>query len=169
MIEIVESTGSDFVACNFIYHHADTKVPRVDRDFHLKEYDGLSALKVMNKGEISPNVWDKLFRTNVMRDNGITFSRGYSEDYHFVSEACIHTSKVAYTTEPLYYYNLNDNSRSSSKGNEIATKDVEIFERYREAFKEEHPELYEEFCRDSMEHMIRSFTMADWETCHSLI
>ena len=169
MLRLIGETGADFVASNFIYQHHGKRLPRIRKEFHVREYSGIDAILAMNKGIISPNVWDKLFRTSLIRDNGILFEMGYSEDYHFVSEACVHSSKVAYTSRPLYLYNLNENSRSSSKGNDIATKDVEIFEKYKSVVQEERPDYYPLFCRMSMRHLIRSMTMADWKTCKSLI
>ncbi len=169
MVGLLESTGSAFSACNFIYRIPGTDMPLHGGDYHVREMDGVSAINAMNLGEISPNVWDKLFRAQLIRDNGIRFEKGYSEDYHFVSESCMHSAKVVYTSEPLYCYNLNENSRSSSKGNEIATKDVEIFEKYRAVFEKDHPDMYEQFCRASMGHIIRSFTMTDWKTCKGLL
>ena len=169
MIALIEDTHSDYSACNFIYRQQDSELPEVGTCFHTAEYDGLSAIIAVNEGKISPNVWDKLFKTSLIREEGMRFEKGYSEDYHFVTEASLHADRIAYTSEPLYYYNLHENSRSYSKGNDIARKDVEIFEKYRKVVFEEHREIYGEFCRASMVHLIRSLTLADWEVCKELI
>ncbi len=167
-LNIMEKTGADISACNFIYHYKGTVLPKCPESPSIIEYDGLNALLKINEGKLSTNVWDKLFKCSLIREHNIHFERGYSEDYHFVSEACLHSKKIAYTSEPLYIYNLNNNSRSSSKGNEIATKDVEIFEHYREVIKNQYPESYQTFCQTAVRHIIRSLTMTDWETFKTL-
>ncbi len=168
MLGIAESTGADVTACNFVYHCPGTDMPDLGRTYHTREYSGIDALISMNEGGISPNVWDKLFRTSIIKENGIRFEKGFSEDYHFMSEACIRSSKVVYTTRPLYVYNINDGSRSYNNGNDIAAKDVEIFEHYRNIIGSDHPEYMKRFCRASMAHLIHSFTMMDWEACRQI-
>ena len=169
MSGMLDNSDSDFVACNFIYHHPETDLPRFNVVNATAEYGGVDALIAMNEGKISPNVWDKLFRKAFIDEKRIRFEIGFSEDYHFMSEACISSQNVLYTSMPLYVYNLFEQTRSTKKGNEIATRDVEIFEMYSNRVASSAPERHDEFCRASIRHLLRSFTMADRRTCVSLM
>ena len=169
MVGLLESEGADFVACNFVYNHPGTEPPKAPAHVRVDSYSGIEALVAMNNGRLSANVWDKLFKSSLIRENSIRFERGYSEDYHFVSAACIASSKVAYTSRPLYLYNLNKSSRSWHRGDDIARKDVEIFESFLPVVKESSPDRYAEFCNASVRHLMRSMTVASKEVFMELV
>lgn len=68
----------------------------------------------INKGSLF--VWDKLFITDVIRNNNITFdeSIGYAEDAIFLIKYKLSITKISYVHKCLYYYRINPLSASKN-------------------------------------------------------
>ena len=68
----------------------------------------------INKGSLF--VWDKLFITDVIRKNNITFdeSIGYAEDAIFLIKYKLSITKISYVHKCLYYYRINPLSASKN-------------------------------------------------------
>lgn len=62
--------------------------------------------------QISPFIWDKLYRKEIIIKNKILFDEtlNYAEDYLFLSTYLFYSSTINTIHEPLYYYNTDQNN-----------------------------------------------------------
>lgn len=167
MITIIEETKSDFVSCNFYYSNRSKHIDSKNNNYNCIQFNREEAIIQLNSGVISVNVWNKLFRASFLKINGIKFSEFYCEDYEFMIDCIYHSKKVAYYNQPLYTYVLSSNSLSSGKGNEIAKRDVYLFDKEIKLFRGNQEILYELFCSTFI-HILRSMTNTDYKTLRSL-
>ena len=158
MMDSISEFDSDIAICNFCYSRSDECCIIPDKKYTRKQYNGMDAVLAVNEGKLSANVWDKVFRTSLIKDSDIRFRKGYSEDYNFVMHSFLNTDRIVYYNKPLYTYYLHDNSRSKGLGDTIAKRDIEIFEDVARTLKEEDSPYYEEFCAITLKHILHSLT-----------
>lgn len=70
--------------------------------------------------------WNKVFRTNIIREHSIFFSEGLSlrEDELFTAEYCKHIHSLKVISEPVYHYRVLNTGLSSK------AKSAEVIEKY---------------------------------------
>ena len=84
-----------------------------------------TAQKVLTGG-YGPNVINKLFKAEVLKQNQIRFRRDYrtAEDVFFITDYLIHCKKAVFLEEQLYYYIVNGGSITSTFRKNRVIRDV---------------------------------------------
>ena len=74
-----------------------------------------TAQKILTGG-YGPNIWNKLFKTEVLNQNEIRFRKDCRamEDMYFTTEYLIYCKKAVFLDEQLYYYITTDGSITST-------------------------------------------------------
>lgn len=107
MVGIADRHDADVVGCNFVYSGDNS--PFVD-------YPGVPGVVVMDseqavlarvKERFPVASWSMIYRTDMVRANGISFPKGLSEDIIFTYMSLKASRVVCYCTKPLYGYYLN--------------------------------------------------------------
>ncbi len=109
LYEIAESSGADIVYTAYNgWHHKEGDIT----DLNMK----LSSLR-------NGAVWDKLYRTSMLRDNKITFAEGlYTADNLFNIKAFWFAGKVKLINSPVYKYTLQADSIGKARNREEKRK-----------------------------------------------
>ena len=102
---------SDVVVCNYI-EISENKKNIVNSKYKYKHtsLDQYNSLKNYLIDYISPAVWDKIYKKDIIKK--IKFDEQFSigEDILFCLEVFLNSTKVTFINESLYKYNQNNNS-----------------------------------------------------------
>lgn len=106
MLEVVKESGSDVAFCmQHVIYNAHEDMRESDENYYKLRYRGKNYIddKLILKTDVS--VLNKIFRTEIIRKNGITFPVGLNnEDFYFYN-AYMSVSRTAYFLRiPLYNY-----------------------------------------------------------------
>lgn len=118
MYDLLSSTDSDFVSCNFVNEGPKGIVKEGSgTEYHSKILVGEEGVISCSREEIPVTVWSKLFRRDFLLRNGISFEDSYSEDILFVYRCLSKCERIAITDRPLYAYRQTGNSVCRNKDN----------------------------------------------------
>lgn len=99
-------------------------------DFSVVTYTPQEALKeILDRDKFMGFVNNKLYKTDLIANNHILYNESYHmyEDQNFVTEAMIHSDKIVYENQHLYYYELHD-SNSSNQVNDRRMTGLDAYE-----------------------------------------
>ena len=113
LFEKAETEQADVVLCDFFVNNEL-------EEHHVKQCpSSLKANDVFRQlilGELHGSTWNKLYRLQMLRENGVSFPIGvnYCEDLWFNCEVMLSNPHVAYLGKAYYHYDMftNDNSLS---------------------------------------------------------
>jgi len=163
MVRILDNYNADIAVCNFFYSKERHFVTTPEKYYKMTLQDSHKAMLELNDGRYSTNLFNKLFRTEMLRDNNIRMTKRYCEDYEFLRDCFEQPCTVVYYSKPLYTYILSDGTRSSGEGNRIAEEDIRIFgetiQWAKVSWVGDIGDLYE----SGLTHILRSLTNADEE------
>lgn len=110
LYESARKAMSDLAWCDYVEHHVGNDSVH-SCAWTEKSRSGL--LRGILESGFSAVLWNKLYRTAVIKENGICFDSALktAEDILFVSEFICHSETFSYVEKPLYHYNMtNENS-----------------------------------------------------------
>ena len=131
------SSGADIAICNYYMVFED----RTD----VCMEHGYSSGNILEKDEIKSvfykhiqdndctigyfSLWNKIYRSNLIRENHIFLDTemSFGEDMMFIMQCLKFSNKIAFTEEPLYYYEMTENG---------------LFSRYRRSFLNDTMKCY---------------------------
>jgi glycosyltransferase EpsH len=124
------NNNCDMAACNFTWAFEDEseKINAVERKMpedcvlDIKSQRGTFAAEFLDvryslKSGIGPQVWNKIFKRELIEKNNIIFEPTieiHSEDVLFVYTALLYTNKLSIVNRPLYFYFKRKGSITSS-------------------------------------------------------
>lgn len=109
MLDNMRRFDSDLVVCAYTEVTGAIRVKRcLAPDKPMVELD--EFLRIFSRYSNSffyGVLWNKLFRGDIIRENGLRFPLGmhWGEDFHFVTDYLAHVRRVSYHTQPVYDYN----------------------------------------------------------------
>lgn len=139
MYKIAIDTESDVVCCG-TYLYNDDNNKEVRRKFKNTTIDIKGDLynffkKYYFTRIYTYNAWDKIYKTDVLKDNLIEFGDNkkiFAEDNYFQMRLIPYLNRVTLYNEPLYYYYLRNNSIMNTYKKDIMKRNlVMIDELYR--------------------------------------
>lgn len=106
MINYMKETSSQLVTCGYktIYEKTEKLVKqphKVQNTTNIKEY-----LEIVKESYLFNELWNKLYITNIIKENNITFNLEFElgEDFLFNLDYLKHVQRASYINEPLYIY-----------------------------------------------------------------
>ena len=130
MISIAEKDQVDFIQCSF------------NRVFEEGQHDGsssgvLSANDYVFFSYMGTHVWGSFFKTSIVQNNNLRFDTNVrlGEDQMFVLDYLLHTQKVCYIGEKLYFYRDNNESAVHNTKLEYEIESIKAFK----ALKKRNP------------------------------
>lgn len=115
------------VVSNFFYSHSLKNHELPERSYACSRYNNIESMVEVNDGCFFTSLFNKLFRSDCIKNNRIRMSTGYCEDYEFLKDCFKNECSAIYYNKPLYTYVLSNNTRSFQKGDEIARQDLRIY------------------------------------------
>lgn len=154
----------------------------LDKDYDIIEYQFISGTKECNKFDqmYNKNISDprkclltgrpcaqnKICKKTLYTDNNLTFLEGvYYEDLATMPKLALHTDKIKFIDDPLYFYRLRQNSIMNNKEyNPKVDAIFKVLEQLKKYFKNEYQEEIEYLY---IEHLLRgaSIRYLDFQTC----
>jgi len=124
--------------------------------------DNLNKRYIIGK----PNAMNKICKKELYLKNNIEFPLGlYYEDLATMPKLALHTNKITFIEEPLYFYRVRENSIMNNKEyNPKVDAIFEVLKELRTYFKDKYPEEIEYL---HIEHLLRgaSIRYIDFNTC----
>lgn len=111
MIDVLESENSDMVICDMYYEKNSKKEKVSGTDFE-------------NIYESIVSVCNKIFKKTIINNQKFIENMWY-EDYNFFINLCLKNPKYSLCKEPLYTYNIHDNS-TMNNNNSLKNLDIII-------------------------------------------
>lgn len=135
--------GADIVAGGYIAEYPDgsgiERLPkcgyRMDRRECIRHF--LSGI------DITPNIWDKMFRKTVLENVRFTKEYKIAEDKLFVFEAVMHSEYTKVIPYAGYHYVLGDSSAMRKKFDESKLHPIAVIRTITETVRKEYPDLLE--------------------------
>lgn len=124
MIESAKRTNADMIIWKYIVNHGNVCLRK---NYHapnnLMEVKEAFIERVRSGNPIWHYLWNKLYKTSIIKENGITFLKGLkaAEDVRFNEDIFPHLTHVYFLNQYLYIYNCTNVSSltSSSKKESI--------------------------------------------------
>lgn len=111
LMDILLKTDSDIAECSFSEFEKDHKldVLKIINSGKFEIFDTEGALTQIMKGSLSIVVWNKIYKTKVLKD--ICFPKGkFIDDVYWTYKVFGNAIKVVKVPEPLYYYRKRNSS-----------------------------------------------------------
>lgn len=119
-VETIFNNLEDLDLLCFGFNWVSEKESLCDERFIEKKYYSKDIINTIFKNEINTSVWNKVFRTKILKDKGIIVPeiKG-AEDYIFVYDYLDSCSRVKKIDKFLYNYYQRENSLSNEKSEEF--------------------------------------------------
>lgn len=102
---------ADISACSYKILNEQGKIESRGDSGIIALLDNKEGMRRFLSREIDIYVWTKLYRKSFLRDNGILFEEGRSdEDFLFNSKAFLCADKTVQSDYPVYIYSVRENS-----------------------------------------------------------
>ncbi|WP_180175571.1 glycosyltransferase family 2 protein [Acinetobacter sp. YH12025] len=121
LINILHNENPDVMIFDY-YINSNKKKIRIENEYKNKSI----FLNSLLSGKISPSIWNKIFKKNIVVLNNLKFNDGrdYGEDYFFVPQLIDKSNKIYCMDIVIYNYNI-DMTISYTKGiSEKKVKDL---------------------------------------------
>lgn len=124
LVSVMNDTDTDIVMCRYIRFKGEICKEIIENKVDVKVMDTLKVLENIygTDGETYTVAWNKLYKRDVIADIRYPVKK-VNEDEYTTYKYFANASKVAYTSEILYYYFYNDNSITTKK-NYLSNKDI---------------------------------------------
>lgn len=111
MIRVIEKTKADVCVCNYdeIYENSDLvvaskyKLPKCSTNRE-------ETLSLFLTDKISPAIWDKIYKSELIKQVGFKKGLAVGEDILFCLNIFLNTNKTSYIDKPFYHYLQQSNS-----------------------------------------------------------
>lgn len=134
ILKLVENLNdNDMTICGYIEKYLD-KEEKIDITNQIQILTNVDIMnQVIGLSNIKGYLWNKLFKTEIIKNNKISFSNNIClcEDMYFVIQYLKYCNCVAIIPENLYYYRMRASSAVWSKNIE---KKISIFVAYEEIY-----------------------------------
>ena len=125
LYDSIVKNNADLATCEY-YEVRDTGTSQIKILEHTNPID---YTRDLIHGKTWCVVWNKLFKTNIVRENKISFIEGsrYWEDVPFSIIYSLYCKKITYIHKPLYHYIKNNSSSlTASEGENISFNECRI-------------------------------------------
>lgn len=147
LVIAAETTGCELVIADYYRIIGDRcyQMGRIDQGLYSRKE--LAEIMMDNPADFYYGVvWNKFFRLDIIRANGLEFPRhlDWCEDFLFNLEYLQYAEQIYILKEPLYYYVKTKGSLSSmvaTQGKIISTR-LELFDHYKDLYQ--NLDLYQE-------------------------
>lgn len=118
LLELATKHKADISMCGYIKEKPDKTIIELTKPKGTYEYTKIDAINnILNTKSFRGFLWNKLFSTNLLKENKITFDEKvhFCEDMLFCCQAFSRSEKIVYNTSPLYHYIIHETNASKSQ------------------------------------------------------
>ncbi|MDR2886358.1 MAG: glycosyltransferase [Rikenellaceae bacterium] len=134
LLDAARTQDADVTMCDS-WSEYPAGAKKVSSAFALRT--GETYADLVLRWQIAPTLWNKLIRSDIIKQTRITFSEGndIAEDFYFCAQLFYFAGKVARVPEALYHYRVDDSSlmgrarRDPAKMAQVITN-MELTERF---------------------------------------
>lgn len=119
LLSAIEEDDSDLAACGTeVVYLAHEEMRESDRRYYRLEYHGKNYIDDELTLKTDVSVWNKIFRTKIIKENNLTFPDGINnEDFFFFNAYLACSSSISFVNKKLYNYVRRENSIMSDNFN----------------------------------------------------
>ena len=117
MISALNESGADIAICGIKNEYENSILSEIRYEYKYKnQIDSETAINLLinhggNNCRISPVVWNKVYKKEIIINNNISFLKNsYWEDDIFNFQVFLHTRKVCFIPSVVYHYYQRENS-----------------------------------------------------------
>lgn len=124
MVLKAKESQSDIVISNYCLYYKENKVYKALSDMpKVITYSSFQVIDMMLKYKLQGQLWNKLFKYSLLKENNFTFEEGrYIQDIFPVFKVINKAKKITYIDDELYFYRQREDS-TVHKGNKKLTED----------------------------------------------
>lgn len=170
-MRIEKAANTDLLISNYfqIKDFAIEKKEFVNTDKELSILEALMLISPKNNIEYQGYLWNKVFRREIIKENGILFdtSVAYGEDRLFICKYITYCKKISLDTNAVYCYRLNDDSAMASfykitqKNYEKVKTEIIGLEKIEKLVKDYDKEIYRSFVYKEFLSYVRFYKNTD--------
>ena len=125
-VDAIVSSGAEIATCGYDVKNRETGELDSKSRFSsciLEKEEFID--RVFRHRDVLPAVWNKIFYTDIIRDNKIRFDKKYAigEDLLFLIEYSLHISKASVFSDRLYCYYINSGGAMQAHNSEKSFKE----------------------------------------------
>ena len=95
-VAMADVNDAGVVVTNFHYSRRGTFVEPPRKGYRIFVHDSYEAMRELNDGRYSTNLFNKIIRSSLIKDNGLRMSIDYCEDYEFLRDCFMRPCRVVY-------------------------------------------------------------------------
>lgn len=117
MLQAIEKTGGDFVWCDFQEiddQEAVIRFPSYRLPPTLRSWSDVFDVFVARRPNLSVNLWNKLYRADLIRRESFPLGIRFGQDYIFIHQVISHAKSAGYLPATLHYYRRRVGSTTNS-------------------------------------------------------
>lgn len=144
LVTKAQETNAEVVVCDFKSDAGNSNVGWHQRSDIEMLNSNAACIKGFAQQWITATAWCKLVNRNFVVSNKLYFKEGIiNEDSPWTFQLCLHTERIAFLNEPLYFYRFNEKSIMSSakKQRVVESNETALIMHYDEILK--RPQLWE--------------------------
>lgn len=121
LISTTMETDSDIVISNYYLYYDENKYEKFLKGMPLfKIYENYEVIDMMLKYIIQGQLWNKLFKLSLLKENNFKFEKGrYIQDIFPVFKVINKANKISYIDEALYFYRQREGSTVNKKNKKL--------------------------------------------------
>ncbi len=132
MLDLAKKNDADMVVCGFINTDSNGTVKDSGGTWHSRSMNREEALSSIARDEFPVSTWSKLFRRQLLVDNGLRFENSSAEDIIHTFRVLDKVGRVVIYDRPLYAYRMTPGSLTRSKDRRNIRAQAEL-QAYRDA------------------------------------
>lgn len=144
LLKNIEKYNSKIALCGFIVEYIDnnTRITRMPKEKRITKNKDIIKEFLMNK-DIDPNIWDKIYLTELVKKIKFDNRIHISEDKWFLFQYLTNIEEMILLPEAKYHYFINDSSACRKEFDEKKFGPLIVCERILKIIKEHYVELIE--------------------------
>lgn len=121
IINTAVKTEADIVITNYYLYYDRNNYIKFLKDMpSLNIYDSFEVIDMMLRYVIQGQLWNKLFKSSLLKENNFEFEKGrYIQDIFPVFKVINNSKKIAYIDEALYFYRQREGSTVNKKNKKL--------------------------------------------------
>lgn len=143
MLNNILESKSDICICGIKRITEDGIIANITKKQEIREYTKKEILELLIQDKyITTSVWNKLFKSELIKMIEFNENRKVGEDFEFILEALKKLEiRAIYDSKSLYNYLIRKESASRKKNDKHATDILEVNNQLLEMIKRSYPEL----------------------------
>ncbi|WP_066890482.1 glycosyltransferase family 2 protein [Clostridium nigeriense] len=159
LISIAIKAKCDVVISNYyLYYDKNNYIKFLKNMPSFTIYDNYRVVDMMLKYKIQGQLWNKLFKFSLLKENNFQFEKDrYIQDIFPVFKAISNANKISYLDEPLYFYRQREGSTVNKKNKKLTVDYYHAMTSVKKYIEENNIEINENSFKTFKAHILSYF------------